>query len=192
MKRTLARLAAVTMCAACHPMASIVVGPAAAARFVYRGQPIQPLCLNFSFERASLKPIPLATCTGRAPVMTDERGWLTADFPPAAGRGSLSYRVLAAKGGAERTPVRHRGSRAGDKSSMHRGSRICIEADTRVALALGIPLGKIHEPRAKSAVSSVMAPSHTSPSASMNSRPASTSSATVSRVGYTASHLYSH
>jgi hypothetical protein len=82
----------------CYAAPRLQMGDAAAAGFRYRGKPIHPMCLNFSLETASDRPISLATCGDDAAVTLDARGWWTADFPPGYGRGGISYRVLAAKG----------------------------------------------------------------------------------------------
>jgi hypothetical protein len=89
---------AVVGIAGCHATSRLRMGDAAAEAFRFRGKPIHPMCLNFSLEAASDRPISLATCGQGTPASLDSRGWWTADFPPGEGRGRISYRVLAAEG----------------------------------------------------------------------------------------------
>jgi len=81
--------------------ADVVMGRAAATRFVYASKPVHPFCVDFPADSARWNPLAFSDCTRAeiAPVV-ETGGWRSADHPREGNfpGGYISYRVLASKG----------------------------------------------------------------------------------------------
>jgi hypothetical protein len=109
---------AVDLIAGCRFSPALETGPKAESRFFYLGQPVHPLCVRFSLEKASVAPNDLSSCAQGTPTTRDKRGWLTADFPPGEGRGNIAYRALAVKGDRFLLAEDYRGGGSGQWSFL--------------------------------------------------------------------------
>jgi hypothetical protein len=79
----------------------ILTGDSATARFLYRGKPVHPFCLDFPLERSSRRePISLSSCNDtRIQFQADTGGWRRAQYrPPENTSRNVAYRVLASAG----------------------------------------------------------------------------------------------
>jgi len=86
--------------AASNANSTIITGKPAARRFVYRGRPIHPFCLDFGLEskHGSTK---LPSCADWGAAIRTKGDWLEAAYPanisPLGRVGVVSYRVIAAQ-----------------------------------------------------------------------------------------------